>query len=182
MEDYPFELENFDPQVDEVTKEIVEHQPETTDRSIARRSSLQILYEIDSAKHPFEKVLQAHLDERPESLTVKRFIVSIVKGVLAYQQRLDEVIQQYAPEWPIEQVAIVDRNVLRIAVYEFAIQQRAPVPVIINEAVHLAQVFGAENSHSFVHGVLGALSMNLDEVLETLDDVEEDIDDEAELL
>jgi len=180
MEDYPFELENFDPQVDEVTKEVIEYQPETTDRSIARRSSLQILYEIDSVKHPFKLVLQAHLDERPESQAVKRFIVTIIKGVLAHQQQLDEVIQQYAPEWPVEQIAIIDRNILRIAVYEFAIQQRAPVPVIINEAVHLAQVFGAENAHSFVHGVLGALSANLDGVLETLGDVA--VDDEAELL
>lgn len=179
MDDYPFELEDFDPEVDEITREIVEHEPESTDRSVARRSSLQILYEIDTTQHPLGDVLDAHMQERPESVNVRRFIVTIVQGVIEHREKLDAMIQQYAPEWPIAQVAIIDRNILRIAVYEYAIQQRAPIPVIINEAVHLAQVFGAENSHSFVHGVLGAITANAP-VPDTQADIETQ-DDEAEL-
>jgi len=158
MDDYPFELEDFDPEVDKVTSEVVEMELDTTDRSVARRASLQILYELDTTQHPLGIVLDNHVRERPESNTVRRIITNIVQGVMGNRVTIDALIQKYAPEWPIEQVAIVDRNILRIAVYEYAIQQRAPVPVIINEAVHLAMVFGAENTQSFVHGVLGALT------------------------
>ena len=180
MDDYPFELEDFDPEVDEISREVVEHEPESTDRSVARRSSLQILYEIDTTQHALGDVLDAHMQERPESVNVRRFIVTIVQGVIENREQLDAIIQQYAPEWPIAQVAIIDRNILRIAVFEYAIQQRAPIPVIINEAVHLAQVFGAENSHSFVHGVLGAITANATIQDKPADTIETQ-DDEAEI-
>lgn len=158
MDNYPFELENFDPEVDKITSEVVELELDSTDRSIARRASLQILYEIDTTKHPIGQVLEAHIRERPESNQVRRIITILVQGVMGNLEKIDSLIQQYAPEWPIAQVAVVDRNILRIAIYEYIIQQRAPIPVIINEAVHLAQVFGAENTHSFVHGVMGAIT------------------------
>lgn len=158
MNDYPFELENFDPENDKITSEVVELELDSTDRSVARRASLQILYELDTTKHPLGQVLESHIEERPESSPVRRIIINIVQGVIEHKASIDKLIQQYAPEWPIEQVAIVDRNILRIAVFEYVIQQRAPIPVIINEAVHLAMVFGAENTHSFVHGVLGAIT------------------------
>lgn len=159
MNDYPFDLENFDPNNDEITREVVEHEIMTTDRSIARRACLQILYEVDTTNHLIGEVLNAHIEERPESYDVRRIIATIVHGVLEHIEILDELIQKHAPEWPIDQVAIVDRNILRIATYEFSIQKRiTPTPVIINEAVHLAQVFGAENAHSFIHGVLGAIT------------------------
>jgi transcription antitermination protein NusB len=158
MDDYPFELENYDPEVDKITSQVIEHDLVTTDRSIARRASLQILYELDTTQHPMGEVLNTHIQERPDSSDVRRIITAIVRGVADHRKSLDEFIQRYAPEWPIEQVAVVDRNILRIAVFEYAIQKRAPIPVIINEAVHLAQVFGAENSHGFVHGVLGSIA------------------------
>lgn len=174
MNDYPFELENFDPEVDKITSEVVEPELDNTDRSVARRASLQILYELDTTKHPLGQVLDAHMNERPESSPVRRIITNIVQGVIENRTAIDKLIQQYAPEWPIEQVAIVDRNILRIAVFEYVIQQRAPIPVIINEAVHLGMVFGAENTHSFVHGVLGAITdgeqINIKQVKDDGDD------------
>lgn len=158
MIDYPFELDDFDPEQDKITCEVIEPECARTDRSIARRASLQILYELDTTAHPFDLVLDDHIHARPESRAVRRIIAAIVAGVLAHREAIDERIQQYATDWPVSQVAVIDRNVLRIAIFEHQIQRRkTPVPVIINEAVHLAQLFGAENSHSFVHGVLGAI-------------------------
>jgi len=159
MEKYPFELDDFDPDEDMITSEVIHPALNAADRSIARRASLQILYELDSTCHPLAMVLEAHLQERPESYAVRQIIRRFVEGVTANRENIDRLIQQYAPEWPIDQVAIIDRNILRIAVFEYLLQKRVtPVPVIINEAVHLAQLFGAENSHSFVHGVLGTVT------------------------
>jgi N utilization substance protein B len=104
-------------------------------------------------------VINAHIQERPEAYGVRQIIRRLVQGVYAHREEIDLLIQRYAPEWPVDQVAIVDRNILRIAVYEYLLQERdTPIPVIINEAVHLAQLFGAENAHGFVHGVLGTIT------------------------
>ncbi len=174
MDNYPFELENFDPEVDKITSEVIELELDTTDRSVARRASLQILYELDTTKHPLGQVLETHIHERPESSPVRRIITTLVQGVMEHREAIDKLIQQYAPEWPIDQVATIDRNILRIAVFEYIIQQRAPIPVIINEAVHLAMVFGAENTHSFVHGVLGAITDDEMADMKQVDDGEVD--------
>lgn len=162
LESYAIELENCDPDEDfimsETTVTITPSVP-ATDRSIARRASLQILYELDSTDHDMRAVIEAHMTERPESYAVRQIIRRIVAGVIEHQARIDDILQQYAPEWPIDQVATIDRNILRIAVYEHLLQKReTPIAVIINEAVHLAQLFGADQSHSFVHGVLGAIT------------------------
>lgn len=159
IDTYPFDLEDFDPDQDSITSVIVEPAQNSADRSVARRACLQILYELDTTDHPVASVVNAHIQERPEAYKVRQIIRRIVVGVYAHREAIDALIQRYAPEWPVDQVAIVDRNILRIGVFEFLLQERnTPVPVIINEAVHLAQLFGAENSHSFVHGVLGTMT------------------------
>ncbi len=159
MDSYPFVLDNFDPDEDVITSEVITPELTNTDRSIARRASLQILYELDTTEHTFAAALAAHISEKPQAQAVRQVIRRIVEGVLQNREQIDAILQRYAPEWPIDQVAVVDRNILRIAVFEYLLQKRkTPVPVIINEAVHLAQLFGAEHSHSFVHGVLGALT------------------------
>ena len=159
MEAYPFELRDFDPEVDKVTSEVVAPSASRADRSVARRACLQILYELDSTQHPAPLALESHLTERPDSYRVRQVIRRIVGGVIADRERIDDLIQAYAPDFPVNQIAIIDRNILRIAIFEYLVQQRVtPVPVIVNEAVHLAQVFGAENAHSFVHGVLCAIT------------------------
>ncbi len=167
MVGFPFELDSFDPDVDTITSEVVKPTPGAADRSIARRACLQILYELDTTIHEPETVLEAHFAARPESYTVRAIVRRIVRGVLASRAEIDALLQDYAPEWPIDQVAVIDRNILRIAVFEFLVQQRnTPTAVIINEAVHLAQVFGAEQAHSFVHGVLGAITSDAEHSLE----------------
>ena len=162
LDSYPFELEDFDPAVDQISSVLVEPERHAEDRSIARRASLQILYELDTTEHALAPTLEAHLQERPEAYAVRQVIRRYVAGVRQRRLEIDAILQTYAPDWPIDQVAVVDRNILRLAVFEYLMQTRhTPVPVIVNEAVHLAQLFGAEHAHSFVHGVLGAITSEL---------------------
>ena len=168
IDSYPFELDDFDPSVDIITSEVVDPGPSAADRSIARRASLQILYELDTTEHEFSDTLAAHFAARPEAYAVRQHIRRFVDGVITNRATIDGILQEFAPEWPVDQVAVIDRNILRIAIYEYLLQKRVtPVPVIINEAVHLAQAFGAEHAHGFVHGVLGAITTELEPQLQS---------------
>jgi transcription antitermination protein NusB len=159
----------FDPDsedVEVINREVIEHDEAITDRSLARRVSLQCLYEIDSVGHPLGTVLDNNINYSPERRRVKGYIVYIVKGVMGYLSAIDAVLQKYAAEWPIDQVAVVDRNILRIALFELAIDKKHPVPVgvAIDEAIELAKLFGAENTPRFINGVLGTVADNLSAV------------------
>ncbi|MCS7179193.1 MAG: transcription antitermination factor NusB [Anaerolineae bacterium] len=126
-------------------------------RRLARAVALQALYEIDSVHHPPEQVLQHRLEEIPLPEAAAEFARCLVYGVLQHRAVLDAYIQKQAPEWPLEQVACIDRNILRMALYEFAVDGRTPVKVAINEAVELGKMFGSDSTPRFVNGVLGAL-------------------------
>ena len=126
-------------------------------RRQARIAALQALFEIDSVHHPADAVLQQRFNDLRLPSDGQEFARFIVQGVLAHQKRLDEMIITYAPEWPIDQMAIIDRNILRIALFEFIIDQGTPPKVAINEAVDLAKAFGSDSSQRFVNGVLGTL-------------------------
>lgn len=82
----------------------------------------------------------------------------LVTGVLKQRDNLDQVIAQHAPEWPLDQIAIIDRNILRIAIHELTQDKKLPVKVVINEAVEIAKLFGAEGSPRFINGVLGSIT------------------------
>ena len=156
---------DFDPDGDDVVnREVIEHDDPATDRSTARRIALQALYEIDSAKHAVGEVLTNNLEYSPDQRTIRNYISHLVKGVVSYLPKLDEILQKYAPDWPIDQVAVIDRNILRIALFELGVETRTPVSVAIDEAVVLAKLFGAENSPRFVNGVLGTVADNLEAV------------------
>jgi len=133
-------------------------------RRRARVLALQALYEIDSVGHPPGTVLQERLAEAPLPQPAAAFSRHLVLGVLKSLAVLDRFIQEYAPEWPVEQMACIDRNILRIAIFEFAVDGRTPVKVAINEAVELAKMFGSESSSRFVNGVLGSLVPLKDEI------------------
>ncbi len=127
-------------------------------RRQARCVALQALYEIDCAGHSVGDVLTERLMDEPLPESLRPFVYQLVNGVLEHQRALDALIQQYAPEWPIDQMAIIDRNVLRMAIFEFAVSETAPLRVAINEAVELAKEFGSDHSPRFVNGVLGSLA------------------------
>jgi N utilization substance protein B len=127
-------------------------------RRRARILALQALYEIDTTHHPVGIVLDHRLAEEPLPEDGEAFARELITGVLEHQVALDDMIQRHAPEWPVDQMAVVDRNVLRIAIYEFSISHVTPIKVAINEAVELAKLFGSDSAPRFVNGVLGALA------------------------
>ena len=99
------------------------------------------------------------------------FTRQIVLGVYPIFDTLDQFIAKHAPEWPLEQVAAVDRNIIRIALWELAVYEETPVKVAINEAVELAKVFGSDSTPRFVNGVLGSLAGNQNEIKQALQNV-----------
>jgi N utilization substance protein B len=157
------QLPNFGPD-DEVVSEIIEHEKVTTDRSIARRIALQVLYEVDCTNHNAEGVVEEHLQTPDANKKIIRYMRRLVRGVLDNLNQLDGIIQRYAPEWPLDQVAIIDRNILRIATYEIVFEPRIPIGVAIDEAVALANLFGGDSALRFVNGVLGTLADNVDDI------------------
>ena len=127
-------------------------------RRRARIIAIQALYELDLTDHPPAVVIQRRIEGEgipPEGVP---FVYHLVNGVLKYREHLDSMIQRYAPEWPIEQMAPIDRNVLRMALFEFSVDGQTPVKVAINEAVELAKLFGSDSAPRFVNGVLGSLA------------------------
>ena len=133
----------------------------TGGRRKARSIALQALYEIDSVKHDPEETLKHLQTEASLSEQNFSFAKALVEGIMKYKEKLDTQIKQYAPAWPIEQLAVIDRNILRLAIFEILIDNKIPVKVAINEAVELAKNFGGDSSSKFVNGVLGALSANI---------------------
>jgi len=128
------------------------------ERRKARRLALQALYEIDSAGHGVEEVVARLLVEAGLSEASNAFVRELVDGVIQNKDKLDRSIQKFAPAWPIKQIPVVDRNILRLAIFEILLDNRMPVKVAINEAVELAKTFGSDNSARFVNGVLGSVS------------------------
>lgn len=142
----------------------------------ARVLALQALFEIDSTRHPADVVLYERMeaarssnaptddedaslgpDQAPLGDEGTQFLLWLVAGVLSYRERLDSLIHRFAPEWPVDQLAIVDRSILRLALYELgAAASDTPPKVVINEAVELAKGYGSDSSPRFVNGVLGA--------------------------
>lgn len=127
------------------------------ERRKARRVALQTLYEIDSVAHPPEPTLERLLAERPLPETAAAFARELVQGVLEHQAQLDATIASLAPAWPLSQMPKVDKNILRLAIFEVLFHNKVPTKVAINEAVELAKTFGSDSSPKFVNGVLGAL-------------------------
>jgi N utilization substance protein B len=126
-------------------------------RHRARIAALQALYETDCAGHELGPVLEQRLEEVDLPEAGEQFARELAHGVNTQTAWLDALIGRYAPEWPVEQIAIIDRNVLRLAIYEILLGKETPVKVAINEAVELAKLFGSDSSGRFVNGVLGTL-------------------------
>jgi N utilization substance protein B len=138
-------------------------------RTRARSVALQVLYEVDLVSHPLEIVLESRLAEeremkKPLDDNLYLFVGEIVRGVWLLSKKLDAYIAEHAPEWPIDQVAVIDRNIMRMALWEFAVDGNTPLKVVINEAVELAKMFGSDSAPRFVNGVLGSLAERTDEI------------------
>jgi N utilization substance protein B len=134
-----------------------------SNRHLGRIVALQTLYEFDFRSESGDKtfdiseVLNRNVGRYRETIDDVEFIESLVKGVVDHLDELDQILQPLAPEWPIEQIARMDRVVLRIGSYELMHEKDVPPKVVINEAVELAKAFGGDNSSKFINGVLGSL-------------------------
>lgn len=135
------------------------------ERRRARSLALQSLYEVDSVGHPPQEVVARHIEQN-ESISDDgvTFLREMVIGVNASTHHLDELIASCAPEWPVDQLAVLDRNILRMALWELATSNETPLKVAINEAVELAKRFGSDSSARFINGVLGTLAQREKEI------------------
>jgi len=127
-------------------------------RRKARELALQALYEIDIIGHDVKEVLERLLEREKLPDEISDFVIELVNGVLENKENINERIKQFAPMWPIGQIPVVDRNILRLAIFEILIDNKVPVKAAINEAVELAKIFGSDSSSRFVNGVLGSVS------------------------
>ena len=126
-------------------------------RHIARIATLQTLFELEFAANSSESILERTIEIKALTGEVAAFAGELVNGVLTNKQLLDDTIRRFAPAFPVDQLPPMDRNILRLALYEILISKTAPLKVIVNEAVELAKEFGADTSPKFVNGVLGSV-------------------------
>lgn len=151
-------------------------------RHLARSIVMQSLYEWDFWGFPVGKekdpnnmtempqltlnsIVERNLTEFGPGLEDKDFVWNLVKGVVEHKDQLDVIIEKAAPEWPLEQITVIDRNILRLGLFELLYEDRKEVPpkVAINEAIELAKTYGGESSGRFVNGVLGTIYRELGE-------------------
>ena len=133
-------------------------------RTKARSIALQVLYEVDLTGHPAGWVLNERLELNNLEKSLQDFSRQIIEGVHPMASKLDDFIAQHAPDWPMDQVAVIDRNIIRIALWEFAVANCTPVKVAINEAIELAKIYGSDSAPRFVNGVLGSLAARQNEI------------------
>jgi len=137
-------------------------------RHLSRSIAMQVLYEWDfkgKDQKQLKKIVDRNLKEFGPGLEESDFVWQIIDGVIKNLGKIDKVIEKSAPEWPIDQITIVDRNVLRMGLYELLFGKRDEVPpkVAINEAIELAKSFGGESSGKFINGVLGTVYREIGE-------------------
>lgn len=142
-------------------------------RHFARTLAMQTLYEWDFQS---DKSIDALLEHNIAAISHENddntFVIGLVKGVASHLEEIDKAITEHAPEWPIDQISVVDKSILRLAVYELLYTDEVPAKVSINEAVELAKTFGGDNSSRFVNGVLGTAYRTSDRGKKELSDEE----------
>jgi len=136
-------------------------------RHLARSIILQSLYEWDfyNQKEDLTKILERNMKEFGPGIDEPEFVWNLMKNIISHKKEIDNIITKAAPEWPIDQISVVDRNVLRIGLYEllFADRNEVPPKVAINEAIEVAKNYGGPNSGKFINGVLGTVYREIGE-------------------
>ena len=130
-------------------------------RRKSRIAALQALYESDMSSHEPLPALDRLIVEEDLNDAQAEFARALVEGVIEQRDAIDDVIRQAAPQWPVDQISAIDRNILRLAIREILMNNGAPIRAAINEAVELAKSYGSDNSARFVNGVLGSVSLSL---------------------
>lgn len=130
---------------------------------------MQTLYQWDfnGCEDSIKEILARNLSEMASGMTDPDFPEKIIHGVLENQKEIDAMIVKFAPEWPLDKITIIDRNVLRIGIYELKFDKEIPAKVAINEAIEIAKTFGGESSGKFINGVLGAIYKEMGDKVST---------------
>ncbi|MFC1944629.1 transcription antitermination factor NusB [Chloroflexota bacterium] len=131
-------------------------------RRKARVTALKALYEFDCAGHEAEGVARRLAEENGLPEEAASYAQELIRGILENRERIDALVEESAPSWPIDQLSLIDRNILRLAILEILIDNKVPPKAAINEAVELAKTFGSNNSAKFINGVLGTVSTKQD--------------------
>jgi len=138
------------------------------ERRLSREISLKVLFQIDLVNANIEETLKYTFEDSKYSDEVKEFTLTLVKGVVSNFPEIDKAIEKYTDNWSLERITNIDRNILRVAIYEILYLKNIPKSVSINEAVELAKKYSTKSSFSFVNGVLGKIDKN-DKMLEKID-------------
>lgn len=139
-----------------------------SNRHLARTIAMQTLFCWDfngRQENDIDKLIEQNFKQFAPKFNDHGFVKSIINGVIKNSAEIDKYITKYATEWPLEQITIVDRNILRIGVYELVFDKDIPAKVAINEAIEIAKTFGGESSGKFVNGVLGAIYKDAADVI-----------------
>jgi len=145
------------------------------ERRRARSLALQALYEVDCVGHPVARVIARIIEENSSlSVDATNFFRNLVLGTVATKTELDGVIADNAPEWPVDELAIIDRSVLRLALWELLACESTPLKVVINEAVELAKRYGSSSAPRFVNGVLGTIAIQKQELRHKIPQISEE--------
>jgi N utilization substance protein B len=135
------------------------------ERRRARSLAIQVLYEVDSVSHSPQEIVARQLENnRNLDEEAAAFAMRLIMGTLEHAPELDQLIASCAPEWPVDELAILDRNILRLALWEIAVSNETPIKVAINEAVELAKRFSSDSAPRFINGVLGTLAQREQEI------------------
>jgi N utilization substance protein B len=132
-------------------------------RHLSRTVTMQTLYEWDfnGQVDSIEDLAKHNIEQLAPGLEDSSFIYDLLRGIVANKEQIDTTIVETAPEWPLDQITVIDRNILRLGIYELLFAKEVPPKVAINEAVELGKTFGGESSGKFVNGVLGTLFKKL---------------------
>ncbi|MFH1456792.1 MAG: transcription antitermination factor NusB [Patescibacteria group bacterium] len=137
-----------------------------SNRHLSRTIAMQTLYEWDfnHRSQKLQDVLKNNIKEQGVGLQDTSFIENLVRGVTKKIAEIDEILIKYAPDWPIEKITTIDRNIIRLGIYELKFEEnKIPPKVVINEAIEMAKTFGGESSGKFINGVLGAIYNKMEE-------------------
>ncbi len=127
-------------------------------RHLARTLAMQTLYEWDfRSEEDVKKLLDDNLQATNHGVDDSQFVTMLIDGVIEHKDEIDELITKSAPEWPLDQISVIDKSILRLAAYELLYSADVPPKVAIDEAVELGKTFGGDNTSRFVNGVLGSL-------------------------
>lgn len=130
-------------------------------RRLARETALQVLFQIDMTKANVEEAIESTMEQLVIRDDILPFLRQLVTGTIEYQEKVDEIITKLSRDWNLDRMATVDRNILRMALYELLYRDDIPKSVSVNEAIELAKIFGSEESSKFINGILGNVIENI---------------------